>query len=218
MQRSRIAAVGAAVLIAGAIANLVSMTRWWIVIVTISAAAAGLVAYKREVYGSVWRISRNVTHPLLTRTATAAILVLATLAVFSIAELRDRLQYSQEYGYRDTSSSLGWGSVSQFVHKNVTDARILAVGDNRVFPLYGDRLNNHIERADNSLESIDAVVRKLSIDVVVSFNPVIQRTSVEAFKFRPSVGRELLETFPDRYRALYVDRDAYVLAANSYRH
>lgn len=107
----------------------------------------------------------------------AVVLVsLAGAIVFlgAFAEIsRGRAQLSVDYGYRDLPSTRGWGQVVRYAHLRLRGERILVFGDNRTFPLYGDRFENHV-----FLHGTDAFIIKPPVPNAKQVISAVQATDV----------------------------------------
>jgi hypothetical protein len=111
------------------------------------------------------------------------------------------MQYTADYGYRDTSSRNGWGKLCSYVHKDVTNKKILVIGEDMFFPLFGDKLSNTIFWFSKA-----ATIKKLfddseayDIDYIVAFPQQLERKAAKGFIFSKPFIPELIQKFPGRF-------------------
>jgi hypothetical protein len=217
----RATAAPALLFTAGAIVNLRQWTRWWFLAFGVM-AAFGLVIFLLRRLARTEMARRSTPQVRWTMKAGALALTASVLIVFlaGVSQLRTRQQYSPDRGYRDAPSSRGWGAMARHVHANIGNEKIAVIGDNRFFPLYGDRLNNRpffvpadflLSAPSPSVEEVVAVVRRERPGYVVCFNTISARTSVGEFVFGGSLGARLVNAHPELFSVAYEADGAYLL-------
>lgn len=181
----------------GAATNLSVISRW---APGLAVASLPLALGFRWLSGPLVRAIDSLAE-VRTKLPTACALTVSALAVASAAQLRATLQYDPGYGYRDASSDRGWAEMGAWVHRNLSARAIGIHGDTRIFPYYGDRLDNRIVafEPDQGPSEAAAATRAEQLDYVVCLTPITGRSAARQFEFGSSLAPALLEQFPSLF-------------------
>jgi hypothetical protein len=201
--------IAAAVLVAGAVENVSGWSAWWKVYAIAAVSAAILTRLTSG--SSLPRLVAPSVRSVVVGTAT--FVAALTLAAAGVASLRARNQYTADYGYRDSPSSKGWGPVARFVHAKLSGHHVAVIGDDRFFPMYGDRFSNSVTLVPyrENVDDLLASCRAVGATAVVCLNPIASRRSARDYQFNASAGPEMMRLRPEQVRKLFEADGAFVL-------
>ena len=124
-------------------------------------------------------------------------------------DFREAIKSSLDYGYHG-ANSLGWGEVSSYVHRYISNKRVLCLGRPEKFPLYGYGYTNNLFSAkdDDPLGFIEAN----HIDYVVGFRPFLRYgANGETWDYLTAPTKALRERHPERFQVIYAVDGAEVM-------
>jgi hypothetical protein len=198
--------LAAALLLVGAVVNLVVWARWWWVLLAIVlAGGVGSWAVCGRQFGWQWAIPVRPIAPLV------AVAVVGGMAV-GVSMLRAQLQYHPVYGYPADEKG-GLGTAVAYVHRTLKGQRIIAYGAGQIFPLYGDDLSNAVFALEEGLSPASFLaecdIRKA--DYVVIFPSRPEYRGGAGVGGMSELGLALMATYPDRFLLAFQSGETYLL-------
>jgi hypothetical protein len=193
---TRSARIAALVFFTGSIWNYSEISHYYLP-ATILALLLGAVSYYLSLFEKIGSLNSSHLGKL-----KPVMVVIFFIALFGVMNLRDKMQYTPDYGYRDTSSRDGWGGLCSYIHRDIANKKILVVGDEMFFPLFGDKLDNAIYRSNSASLSKDIFDDSIlyDIDYIAAFPWRMDRINADTFIFGKSIAPELVRQYSHRFQ------------------